>query len=946
VLGILKAYANSEIINENFNQSTFNSKIVWKSNFEQIARPDDGVYSSSNSSNKCFKIIDNTQGGTSPNQLYALRTNFAQALTGKIVFEYDVRVDEGTPLIRIADMRGTNDSGTANYQFKTIKIDGNSTNYSISASGYNIEGILITKASAPLEYKKFSKIKIAIDTDSNKYNVWVNGYALISDLYTSNVIGNLPQSITELYLYSYNTTSPTWYVDNLKVYSVYEGEITSSIYEIDNLQKIISNVKFGVDVSEFKKNLNFTWSDNIEIFQGDSNVIRTGLLQNGDKVKLGINNVLYETKYTVNVLEGVEFAFYDENQIEVKTLDDVEKVNGIATNLILETRINNQTNNRLFFIILAIYNSNDKLENIVVDKKYLNNQNEIQKITLKVIIGDKKGKYIKAFAWTGTNSMIPLVKSKQLINGRSELFPEDWQPGFKIGEKFFHDFSYAGYKKGEVQNINYPTAVVTPDLAKVDPTGVLDSTAGIQEAIDAAGNLPGGAIVQLGEGTFKIKKTGQSYCLWLRKSNVVLKGAGADKTFIYNSDYDNMRSSRIIFVGPLKNSWESSVSSAIYLSQNAVEQDKIIYLENTTNLAVGDWIVIASDVTDGISAGTANDNFIKEHDMEGEWDSTVVGPRFYRKITNISGNSIEIDVPLRYWLKTRDNSRVYKVNPHIENVGIEDFSIGNLENPNDGWGDMDYLDPTKAAYKSHNSKAIEFLHVVDGFIKRVNTYKPRANTQSHILSNVINLSYCRNVTVEDCNLSNTQYQGGGGNGYGIIIASNECLITKNTANKTRHSYSFVSMSASGNVLYKNISNDSRVSLDFHNSLSMSNLIDSTTLINDSMIAVLRDGAITSDIDHGQVTTQSVIWNTNCMGHKTIDSLNYSIKSLQYGYGYVIGTKGTTANDVITTPLITPTNGKTTAPEDITDYIGNGELLRPQSLYKEQLKKRTGIVLND
>ena len=78
-----------------------------------------------------------------------------------------------------------------------------------------------------------------------------------------------------------------------------------------------------------------------------------------------------------------------------------------------------------------------------------------------------------------------------------------------------------------------------------------------------------------------------------------------------------------------------------------------------------------------------------------------------------------------------------------------------------------------------------------------------------------------------------------------------------------------------------------------------------------------------------------------MRHKEYQSLNYGIMSLQFGHGYIIGTKGSAANSIITTPVILESNGKSTAPEDWCEYIGFAEVLEPQSLYADQLFRRTG-----
>lgn len=79
--------------------------------------------------------------------------------------------------------------------------------------------------------------------------------------------------------------------------------------------------------------------------------------------------------------------------------------------------------------------------------------------------------------------------------------------------------------------------------------------------------------------------------------------------------------------------------------------------------------------------------------IKGSVNTTTMEATFYRKITgvNTSAKTVEIDIPTRYYMKTRDNARIYKVSPKQTNVGLCDFSIGNKANNNgNGWGEEDY----------------------------------------------------------------------------------------------------------------------------------------------------------------------------------------------------------------------------------------------------------------
>jgi len=114
---------------------------------------------------------------------------------------------------------------------------------------------------------------------------------------------------------------------------------------------------------------------------------------------------------------------------------------------------------------------------------------------------------------------------------RSDLYPEKWEPGYKDKEgHFLHDFSYAGYRKGET---TIPNPVLTLDvsgglvrLPLIDPSGKWytydvrdwglsitndDVTGKINEVIEQAeadivGNTTiEGAIIYLPAGVYRVQ---------------------------------------------------------------------------------------------------------------------------------------------------------------------------------------------------------------------------------------------------------------------------------------------------------------------------------------------------------------------------------------------------------------------------------------------------------
>ncbi|UCC98477.1 MAG: hypothetical protein JSW66_01020 [Phycisphaerales bacterium] len=506
---------------------------------------------------------------------------------------------------------------------------------------------------------------------------------------------------------------------------------------------------------------------------------------------------------------------------------------------------------------------------------------------------------------------------------RSGLYPEDWTPGDKdsLG-RFLHDFSYAGYHCGEAEiPLMPPGAIVdvTQPPYRADNTGGIDATTAIQAAIDATGAI-GGGIVYLPAGTYKLRPPPGSNCaLRIGYSGVVLRGDGPGQTFLLN-DETYMRGKSVILVRPVSGGWHSPLSgTTVSITEDVDYPRQIIPVADTARFQSGDWVVLRTDCTD---------EFIDEHSMTGLWKSGLRGITFYRRVTAVdtSSNSIRVDIPTRYYLKKRDNARVYKITPHIEEVGIEYLSIGMRENLTGGLANSDYGTPGTAAYEVHNSHVIEFCHVANAWIQDVHTYRPPVNTNNwHTLSNIILLNQSRSVTVRNCVVSRPQYEGGGGNGYGYTLRSNDCLLIDCTAYHTRHNYDFKSMWSSGNVIFRCQARDGRLASDFHMHLSPANLFDSMVVDGDFLEARYRPYGTTI---HGQTTTESVFWNT----YGTERCGSRLIVSRQWKWGYVIGTSGPVCN-------VQRGTQDNTAPEDLLEGQGQGSTLEPQSLYLDQLHRR-------
>ena len=523
------------------------------------------------------------------------------------------------------------------------------------------------------------------------------------------------------------------------------------------------------------------------------------------------------------------------------------------------------------------------------------------------------------------------IMLSQPVRWRSTMYPENWTPADtdSVG-RFVHDFSYAGYHKGEEPIPDIITGVsVTLTAAPygADPTGVADSTGAIQQAIDDVGTQ-GGGVVLLPAGIYRVKPTApeEKAALYIKHDGVVVRGEGRDKTFIFNDD-SFMRGRSVLYLSPPQTpSWWFDQGDEVLLTADATNRTTTLTVADSSAYAVGDWIVVRSDATD---------EWVADHDMTGLWTQELVrGPMSLRQISAINGAEMSIDIPLRYPLLTRDNARILRARAQLQEVGLEDFSIAGRQHPGSSFGDTDYQDEGTAAWDVHGAWLITLLGVVDGWVRRVGSYRPPSNTGGyHSVSNGLRLYHTRNVTIEDVMIHHPQYEGGGGNGYPFLIQGSDNLLVDCAAVSGRHSYSLKSMTTSANVLLESSTSHPRYGTDFHMHLAMSNLIDSLVLEEDYIDATYRPygGSI-----HGYTTTQTVLWNSRGLGYH--GSKNFIVDSRQFNWGLAIGTEGA-APGIKTLPTIDEESTKDTAPEDFQQGDGHGGTLEPQSLYRDQLARR-------
>lgn len=531
---------------------------------------------------------------------------------------------------------------------------------------------------------------------------------------------------------------------------------------------------------------------------------------------------------------------------------------------------------------------------------------------------------------------------------RSALYPRGWTPPAAADfyrDAFLQDFSFAGYHRSERSLPQVEGPVFNTVEFGADPTGVRDASAAIQAAVDAAGTA-GGGVVLLPAGTYRVPPPEDAQqAIWIRHPGVVLRGEGTDKTFLFNPE-TNMRNRTVLRVGAADGgNWRREQPVTRIRADLRGPTDRIP-VEELADLQPGEWVMLRADATEAFVAD------LNMTDLWGAEDArrSLGGPMFYRQILAVDAETrtLTVDAPIRFALLTRDHARVSRVPELLEEAGLEHFSIGNAQHPASGagWGERDYTQPEMPSYEAHLATLIRLRGLRNGWVRDVASYRPEGNSlEVHMLSNGVEMAFCRGVTLERVRMARPQYGGGGGNGYMIrFSAAQEVLARDCEVSWNRHGFVFSGMQTSGNVIRGGRASHTGWqgeggrtngrSSDHHMHLSQSNLIDGVQLDRDFFQVAWRGRW--GGVAHGLTATHSVYWNLE--GRAYFPQRSWIVESEQFAHGYIIGTRGPAHQIRLPTEA-----ADRTAPPDHVEGVGLGDTLVPASLYDDQLRKRMGPV---
>ena len=256
---------------------------------------------------------------------------------------------------------------------------------------------------------------------------------------------------------------------------------------------------------------------------------------------------------------------------------------------------------------------------------------------------------------------------------------EKWTPQSRLP-----DFSFAGYRFGEAP-LPEPDVVSNVRNFGAKGDGKHDDT---QAFIRAIAETASGAIF-IPAGRYVI-----SDILWIKKSNVVLRGAGPDKTIlVFPKPLDDVlpNMSATTSGRPTSNySWSGGfiwikggygIKTICPVTSESKRGEKTITVEKTTGLEIGQRIIV--EITDDGQKTLVNHLYSGDPGDTGKITKPI-HLRFVSRIAAIDGKQITLERPLRFDIRKEWKPRLQSFDPTVREVGIENLAFEFPNTPYEG----------------------------------------------------------------------------------------------------------------------------------------------------------------------------------------------------------------------------------------------------------------------
>jgi len=497
------------------------------------------------------------------------------------------------------------------------------------------------------------------------------------------------------------------------------------------------------------------------------------------------------------------------------------------------------------------------------------------------------------------------------------------------------DFSYAGYRHGEEApadafSLGYRIFDVRdygaiPDDGKSDRAAflaTLEAALGVSYTVEADNSITfahkekADAIIYFPEGRFIIHDSsddseGKSQSIVIRSGNLILKGAGRDKTVLVMKDEMLPQNESVMYSSPdmiqfKHNSSFSSFTAPATVTEPAEKGTHSVTVSNSSAVAPGDWVCLHVKNSDPDFVAQE----VSPYTAEGSWSISKNGVEVvdYHQVKSVEGNIITFVEPLMHAVEEGRGWEV-KSYPHYENVGIEDLTFEGSAKPDfahhGSWED------------DGGFKPVSMTRLVNSWIRRTGFVS---------VSEACSIISSANVSAYDIIMT-------GNRGHAAVRsqASSRVLIAATEDRTSDNAGNFhgvgVSKQSIGTVLWRNIWGDDSC-FESHATQPRATLIDCCT----GGWMHSREGGDSSEFPHH--LDDLVIWNFHATASETNGMTDYSgftwwDASWKFLPPVIVGFQSDF--DVIFVS------------DQAKAVSSQGVPVNPESLYEAQLRKRLGAV---